>query len=936
MSSSDPGPISGAPSALNVYALGFDEPEKLGEVRSRAPITRKAAPLANENYVKINLKKKSYSRGKRGMTGGKYRRMEWKRKTALKENRSDSSVPTPPTKKKACFKCQGEGHWARECVGAADRLIPSSLDEELGDDAEFPTLEQAAAMAQSSQSRLTTAHTVVSLYQKLAPLDESGLDLAGDPSQVFDSLDDDFLLKACAQWEPPEEIPEAAALTGLRPLLGPEDDGTALLNETLDKFGYEDFRPGQKEAILRILRGQSTLVLLSTGSGKSLIYQLPAYLYACRERSITIVVSPLVSLMEDQVVGLPGFLKAACLHSNLTPANRTKVVEQVKEGKLHFLLISPESLAGGGGMFASIIQDLPPISFVCVDEAHCVSQWSHNFRPAYLRLCKVIREKLGVKTILGLTATAPEKTIHDIATSLSVDIESGVIRGPLLPKNLVLSVSKDTNREQALIKLLQGPRFSQCNSIIIYCTRRDECVRLATLIRTNLQDRDLENDGRKKGRTKMSFTSEAYHAGLSPFKRKTIQTNFMNGKLRIVVATVAFGMGIDKSDIRAVIHFNMPKTFESYIQEIGRAGRDGLEAHCHLFLNSQGEDMNELKRHIYSNSMDRRTIRLFLHSIFDRSKEADTLQGSPYKEVAVSVNETVELLDLPEENISTLLCYLENDAKQWVKLLNPVYSMCKIQCYRGPKQLKAIAQKSPPVAAALALARKKGQDVSNLGQFSFPVVEMAAAMGWDSGTVKRELKNLQWTYANNRYQKSGVLVEFSDLAFHFEALKGLKPEEKDSLNDFLFGRMQDQEMAELHSLNRIFRAFAAVSYSTFAEANEEVDPQRSDKLKSFIQDYFNETQVDLSAFKEAAAKKTNPLKHESQIRADIRSFVCTHSDHVWSGRAVARIFHGIGSPNFPAKQWGRVRRFWRSHLDVDFNQLCRLATQEVLSLRTGS
>lgn len=195
---------------------------------------------------------------------------------------------------------------------------------------------------------------------------------------------------------------------------------------------------------------------------------------------------------------------------------------------------------------------------------------------------------MNIQTILGLTATAPKSTLKSIADNLGVDSESGVIRGILLPKNLHLSVSRDRDRDAALIQLLEGDRMAKCDSIIIYCIRREECERLATLLRTYLKDplKDMESKGagRRRG---ISWSAESYHAGLTPARRISVQKQFMSGKIRIVVATVAFGMGINKSDIRAIIHYNAPKNFENYVQEIGRAGRDGLPAHCHVFLNSE-------------------------------------------------------------------------------------------------------------------------------------------------------------------------------------------------------------------------------------------------------------------------------------------------------------------------------------------------------------
>lgn len=311
----------------------------------------------------------------------------------------------------------------------------------------------------------------------------------------------------------------------------------------LQKFGHDSFRPGQEQAIMRILSGKSTLVTLSTGSGKSLCYQLPAHLYSKRQPCITLVISPLVSLMEDQVTGIPSFLKAACLHTNQTKIHREKVMDLIASGDLNVLLISPEAVVAGEKAtgFGSIFRKLPPIAFACIDEVHCVSQWSHNFRPSYLMICRVLHERLGVKTILGLTATATKTTCASIIEHIKIlDGTKGIIKDIPLPDNLSLTVSKDAQREQALLGLLLSERFKDCKSIIVYCTRRDECERVAGFLRTCLKHQKALETGQKK-RKRVDVQAEPYHAGMSASRRKTIQRAFMSGELRIVVATVAFG-----------------------------------------------------------------------------------------------------------------------------------------------------------------------------------------------------------------------------------------------------------------------------------------------------------------------------------------------------------------------------------------------------------
>ncbi|XP_017018378.1 ATP-dependent DNA helicase Q4 [Drosophila kikkawai] len=959
---------------------------------------RIAAGKLNENFVTINIQKKKFSRGKKTVNFSKYKKQQWRHKKRVAAlSGPDMDMGGCDGGVLTCFQCGGVGHFAQQCKVKGDSLLPLSAQLE-EDPSPFPTLAEVQEMASQGAiiahsrniSRLPEAANKA-ILEKEKETDEEEVEDEDDeedqqqhpdPDWSSDGSDIDFealdaAVEASLQEKPaqpvspiktyvghkiPEEFLKQAGLDttaassnrsqhgGVRPLYdllpdGTVQDTTPEVLETLHMFGHSNFRKGQDRAIMRTLSGFSSLVTLSTGSGKSLCYQLPAYLYSRKLGAITLVISPLVSLMEDQVTGVPHFLRAHCLHTNQTPQQRMKIQQMIADGEIDILLVSPEAVVSGERAtgFGAILRQLPPIAFACIDEAHCVSQWSHNFRPSYLMICKVLRKNLGVHTVLGLTATATLPTRVSIISHLGIaDGERGVISDTPLPDNLVLSVSKDENRDAALLMLLNSERFEPCQSIIIYCTRRDECERIAGFIRTCVQDRRQPAQEQGKKRKRVNWQAEPYHAGMPASRRRTVQKAFMGNELRIVVATIAFGMGINKPDIRAVIHYNMPRNFESYVQEIGRAGRDGLTSHCHLFLDSKGGDQSELRRHVYSNSIDRHVIRKLLQKVFvpcSCNKETVSVvvpEGEgprehvcPGHEIGFSVEKTVEMLDIPAENISTLLCYMELDPRWCISVLSSAYVMAKVISYGGPKYLKHAAKECPPLAMAIALQIRNKTFKEDANIIEFSVTDIAAGIGWNSGVVKYQLKDLEWVKINGFPKRSPITVSFYDLGFRIKVPGDFTETEIDGALDTLYTRSVKQERTQLIQLQYVAHGLAAVAYSSCSQCCSADFPQdRGEQLKAIVRNYFlNDYPQDL----ELEVEPSN-VPDES-ITDDVHSLINMYPDNTFSGRNIARIFHGISSPNYPAVIWGRCK-YWRAHVKVDFNRILQLANMAIIKRRT--
>jgi ATP-dependent DNA helicase RecQ len=425
-------------------------------------------------------------------------------------------------------------------------------------------------------------------------------------------------------------------------------------------FGYKEFRPAQKEIIEDILAGENVIAVLPTGAGKSICYQIPALV----QPGFSIVVSPLIALMKDQVDSLNKKEEfAAFINSTMSFSEAEAVLQKISYGKIKLLYAAPERLEAL--IFAEKLKKLKP-TYLFIDEAHCISEWGHNFRPSYTKLKEFI-EFTGLKHVSAFTATATPEVIQDIIKQLNIKQHKLFVRG-FERDNLLLNVITTKNKKSDTLHLIK----SHPGSAIIYTSSRKQAEEISGFLNIS------------------KINCEYYHAGVNPVIRRKIQDDFINGNLPVIAATNAFGMGIDKKDIRLIIHYNIPGSIENYYQEIGRAGRDGKLSSAFLLFDEKDIDIQNY--FIENSHPDKTFIQQIYQYICDYGKVAEGSNNNQEIPVNMEFLSAVMQKEISKGLLHSALKLLESGG--YLKMLSEFDKKSSVQILIDKERLRSIVKRS--------------------------------------------------------------------------------------------------------------------------------------------------------------------------------------------------------------------------------------------------
>ena len=529
-----------------------------------------------------------------------------------------------------------------------------------------------------------------------------------------------------------------------------------------EHFGFTQMRPGQQQVIQHLLDGHSAAAIFPTGGGKSLCYQLPALLLP----GVTLVVSPLIALMKDQIDALAKRgVNARRLDSSLSSEEYREVMGQLRNGALRLLYVAPERF--NNERFRENLRQLR-ISLFAVDEAHCISEWGHNFRPDYLKLAGFAHE-FRAERILALTATATPPVLEDICRLFDIAPDCTISTDFYRPNlRIDTTVVDESARDQALLAAIHE---NPPGAAIVYVTLQKTAEQVARM----LADAGLP--------------ARAYHAGLKADERSRIQDWFMAADDAIVVATIAFGMGVDKSDIRAVYHYNLPKSLENYSQEIGRAGRDGKLSICRMLVCA--DDLNVLENFIYGDTPDESALHSLIGELFSLGKEFD-----------VSLYTLSAEHDIRPLVLRTLLTYLE--LAGYLQGGTPFYANYQFRPLLSSREiLSRFEGERHDFLAALFRQSVKGRTWFSL--------DLAQAVATLDTTRERIVRALDWLGEQQLLE-----VKVAGIRHRYQRLQ--QPACAEELAAKLHQRILEREQAEINRLQQVLKLIALDSCQTNALA----------------------------------------------------------------------------------------------------------------------